>query len=180
MVKLQNVFVQRANFILPLRSLLKSGHFAIGAFQSSISLQILTKDSVTVFVNAIMYYKVIERKKNTPSNRTRNQNINIALINGETNQFFLINVSNFLMMLIMMMTVIVNITVMTIRGEKSNPCRGKRGRLRCFCETARCNYSQVIIIMIIITNVMMIRMIINSTHFSYTSPVSSAKHNLPW
>ena len=41
-----------------MRSLLKSGHFAIGAFQSSISLQILTKDSVTVFVNAIMYYKV--------------------------------------------------------------------------------------------------------------------------
>ena len=30
----------------------------IRAFQSSIALQILTKDSVTVFVNAIMYYKV--------------------------------------------------------------------------------------------------------------------------
>ena len=30
----------------------------MGAFHSSIALQILTKDSVTVFVNAIMYYKV--------------------------------------------------------------------------------------------------------------------------
>ena len=36
----------------------RGGHFQARTFQSSISLQILTKDSVTVFVNAIMYYKV--------------------------------------------------------------------------------------------------------------------------
>ena len=46
-------------------------------------MQILTKDSVTVFVNAIMYYKVIERGKKAIfiKQETRNKNIkNIVLI----------------------------------------------------------------------------------------------------
>ena len=42
----------------------------IKTFQSTqFSLQILTKDSVTVFVNAIMYYKVIDERRKEQETR---------------------------------------------------------------------------------------------------------------